>query len=337
MSSPAEAPAAPPASLRYKDALGAALADELRADEDVCLLGIDIAAGGGVYGVTQGLLEEFGAERVRDTPISEAAFVGIAVGAAATGLRPVVELMYMDFLGVCLDPIMNQAAKLRYMTGGGMRFPLVVRTQVGPGRSSGAQHSQSLEAMVAHIPGLKVVIPGTVGDAYTLLRAAIRTDDPVVFVENRRMYNRSGVLDDPSDALPLGCARVARTGRDVTVVTWSRGVEMSLRAAGTLAEDGIEVEVVDLRGLVPLDLPTVLASVKRTNRLVVVHEAVTDFGAGAEIAARVVEQGFDDLDAPILRVGQAAVPLPFSPTLEALCMPSAQSISDAVRRVLQAA
>jgi pyruvate/2-oxoglutarate/acetoin dehydrogenase E1 component len=335
MSSPAEPLAGPPATLRYKDALRAALADELREDPDVCLLGIDIAGGGGVYEVTRGLVEEFGAERVRDTPISEAGFVGMAVGAAATGLRPVVELMYMDFLGVCLDPLMNQAAKLRYMTAGALSFPLVVRTQVGPGRSSGAQHSQSLEAMVAHIPGLKVVIPGTVGDAYTLLRAAIRTDDPVVFIENRRLYNRKGELDEPGDALPIGRARIARTGRDATVVTWSRGLEMSLRAAEALAADGIDVEVVDLRGLVPLDLPAVLASVKRTNRLVIVHEAVVEFGAGAEIAAQIAEHGFDDLDAPILRVGQAAVPLPFSPALEALCLPSADSISVALRRVLE--
>jgi pyruvate/2-oxoglutarate/acetoin dehydrogenase E1 component len=304
------------AVVRYMDAIRAGIADELRDDERVVLIGIDVGAGGGIFGVTRGLYEEFGPERVRDTPISELAFVGAAVGAAATGLRPVVEL-------------------LRYMTGGLLRFPLVVRTQTGAGNSSGAQHSQSLEAMIAHVPGLKVVLPSSVEDAYALMRAAVRDDDPVVYVENRRLYRKKGPISASRPALPLGVAAVRRPGSDVTVVAWSRMVDVALEAADALAtSDGIELEVIDLRSLVPMDLETVLASVARTGRAVVVHEAVLDFGAGAEVAARVMERGWGDLRAPVARVGAPPVPMPFSPPLENYCIPDADDVVAAVRRLV---
>lgn len=322
-------------TLRYMDAVREGIAAEMRTDEAVCLLGIDVGAGGGIFAVTRGLYDEFGPERVRDTPISEMAFVGAAVGAAAAGLKPVVELMFMDFLGVCFDPLLNQAAKLRYMTGGLLRFPMVLRTQTGAGRSSGAQHSQSLEAIVAHVPGLKVVLPATVGDAYWLMRAAIQDSNPVVYVENRRLYGRRGQLPESDDRLPIGRARVAREGVDVTVVAWSRMVEVSLEAAGRLAAEGVEMEVIDLRSLVPMDMETVIASVTRTGRAVVVHEAVTSFGAGAEVAAQITEAAFGELHGPVLRVGAPSVPMPFSPPLEEACIPDADAVIAAVRRTLE--
>jgi len=306
----------------------------MRVDGSVVFLGVDVGRGGGVFAVSRGLFEEFGGVRVRDTPISEMGVVGAAVGAAATGLRPVVELMFMDFLGVCFDPLLNQASKLRYMTGGLLGFPLVVRTQTGPGRSSGAQHSQCLEAVVAHVPGLKVVLPASVDDAYWLMRLAIRDPDPVVFVENRRLYGRKGVVS--AEGLPIGRARVVREGSDVSVVAWSRMVEVGLAAAELLAGEGMSVEVVDLRCLVPMDLETVLASVRKTGRVVVAHEAVVDFGAGAEVSARVMEHAFDALEAPVLRVGSPPVPLPFSPPLENHCIPDEHTIADAVVRVFSA-
>jgi len=319
------------------DAIREGIAAEMRADDTVCLIGIDVGSSGGIFAVTRGLYEEFGGERVRDTPISESAFVGAAVGAAATGLRPVVELMFMDFLGVCFDMLLNQASKLRYMTGGLLEFPLVVRTQTGAGRSSGAQHSQSLEAIVAHIPGLKVVMPATVEDAYDLMRASIRDNNPVVYVENRRLYGRRGYLPDPDEeSLPLGRARVVRSGRDVTIVTWSRMVEVSRQAADALAAEGVEAEVIDLRSLVPLDGETVLDSVRRTGRAVVAHEAVVPFGAGAEIAARITEEAFGSLHAAVVRVGAPPVPMPFSPPLEAATIPDADAIVAGVRKAMAA-
>ena len=241
----------------------------------------------------------------------------------------------MDFLGVCFDPLLNQASKLRYMTGGLLGFPLVVRTQMGPGRSSGAQHSQCLEAVVAHVPGLKVVLPASVDDAYWLMRLAIRDPDPVVFVENRRLYGRRGVVSE-TPGLPIGKARVVREGTDVTVVAWSRMVEVGLEAAEQLATEGMSVEVIDLRCLVPMDTETVLASVSKTGRAVIAHEAVVDFGAGAELAARIMEHAFDSLEAPVLRVGSPPVPLPFSPPLENHCIPNTTNITNAVRRVFSA-
>lgn len=330
MSSVTEQPA-----LRYMDAVREAIAAEMREDDRVILMGIDVGAGGGIFAVTRGLFDEFGPERVRDTPISEMGFVGAAVGAAATGLRPVVELMFMDFLGVCFDPLLNQAAKLRYMTAGRLEFPLVVRTQTGAGRSSGAQHSQSLEAILAHIPGLKVVLPGTVEDAYTLMRLSIQDPNPVVYVENRRLYGRRGTLPPPDgDLLPIGRARVVRAGSDVTVVAYSRMVEAALTAAAGLADDGVDCEIIDLRSLVPLDLATVLESVAKTRRAVVAHEAVVAFGAGAELAAQITEAAFDALHGPVIRVGAPSVPMPFSPPLEEECIPDAPDIAAAVRTAM---
>jgi len=319
------------------DAIREGIASEMRTDPTVCVLGIDVGSSGGIFAVSRGLYEEFGAERIRDTPISEAAFVGAAVGAAATGLKPVVELMFMDFLGVCFDALLNQAAKLRYMTGGLLEFPLVVRTQIGAGQSSGAQHSQSLEAIVAHVPGLKVVMPATVEDAYDLMRASIRDRSPVVYIENRRLYGRRGSLPPVGDEpLPIGRARVVRAGDNVTIVAWSRMVEVSLAAADALASEGIAAEVIDMRSIVPMDVETIVASVMRTGRAVVVHEAVVPFGAGAEVAARITEEAFGRLQAPVARVGSPAVPLPFSPPLEAACIPDPEAVAAAVRRTMAA-
>jgi pyruvate/2-oxoglutarate/acetoin dehydrogenase E1 component len=322
MSSRAETPAT--ATVRYMEAINIGLSEALEQDERVVLLGIDVGSGGGIFTVTRGLHERFGGERVIDTPISESAYVGAAVGAAMTGLRPIVEIMFMDFLGVCLDPVMNQAAKLGYMTNGALSIPVVFRTQTGAGKSAGAQHSQSLEAMVAHIPGLKVVMPATVTDARDLLLEAVRDPSPVVYIENRRLYGMKGELD--VDPLPLGRARTAAAGTDVTVVTWGQTLRDCLAAAQM---GSVSLEVIDLRSLVPLDMDAVLRSVERTGRLLVVHEAVQDFGAGAEIAARVGEQLFDRLLAPVRRIGVPAVPMPFSPTLERSLLPSPEAIAAA--------
>jgi pyruvate/2-oxoglutarate/acetoin dehydrogenase E1 component len=327
MSSATDAPAQTKTT-RYVDALNAGMAAALEEDERVVLLGIDVGPGGGIFTVTKGLHERFGPERVLDTPISEMAYVGAAVGAAMTGLRPIVEIMFMDFVGVCLDPILNQAAKLRYMTAGALQIPVVFRTQTGAGRSAGAQHSQSLEAWFAHVPGLKVVLPATVTDAHDLMLASVRDPNPVVFVENRRLYGMRGELG--VDPLPLGRARVAREGADVTVVTWGQSLRECLAAADA---GPASLEVIDLRSLVPLDMETVIASVRRTGRLLVVHEAVQDFGAGAEIAARVADELFDQLRTPVRRLGTPSVPMPFSPDLERSLLPAASAIAAAAQQL----
>jgi pyruvate/2-oxoglutarate/acetoin dehydrogenase E1 component len=316
---------------RYVEAINRALADEMAADETVCLLGVDVGAGGGVYGVTRELQDRFGPERVIDTPIAEAGVLGAAVGAAMAGLRPVAEIMYMDFVTVCLDPIVNQAAKLRYMTGGGVRVPIVFRTQTGGGRSAGAQHSQSLEGMLAHVPGLHVYCPSDARDAYDLLVAAVRSDHPVVYVENRRLYGKRHA-DWDRDALPPGRARIVRRGRDVTLVTWGR---MVLEAQAALEElgDEVSVELIDLRTLVPLDAATAVRSVARTGRCLVAHEAVERFGPGGEIVARVVEGALFDLDGPVRRYGALPAPVPYSPGLERAMLPDAAGIAAAVREV----
>lgn len=309
------------AEISYAQAINAGLADALEGDESVVLMGIDVGKGGGIFAVTRGLHDRFGPDRLIDTPISEMGFVGAAVGAAMTGLRPIVEIMFMDFISVCLDPIMNQAAKLGYMTDGALSIPIVFRTQTGAGRSAGAQHSQSLEAMMAHIPGLKVVMPATVTDAHDLLLEAVRDPSPVVYIENRRLYAMKGELG--VHPLPLGKARVAASGDDVTIVTWGQTVRDCLTAAQS---DSVSIEVIDLRSLVPLDMDTVITSVERTGRLLVVHEAVQDFGAGAEIAARVGEELFDLLLVPVRRLGAPAVPMPFNATLERSLLPSPETI-----------
>ena len=319
--------------IRMSRAISAALRHELAADPRVFLAGIDVGGGGNVFGLTRGLLADFPG-RVRDTPIAETAIVGMGIGAAMAGMRPVVEIMYSDFIAVCFDQIVNQAAKLRYMTGGKVSVPLTIRTQFGAGRSSGAQHSQSLEAMLAHVPGLAVVMPSTPADAYGLLRAAIAYDGPVVVIEHRLLYERSGPGFDPGHIVPLGQAAVLRPGADVTIVSWSRMARDSLAVAQRLAADGIDAEVIDLRTVAPLDWEAVLTSFAKTNRMVIAQEAVTDFGVGAEIAARAVDAGFWSIDAPVVRVGAPPTPVPYSPALEGAWVPGERQIEAAVRRVI---
>jgi 2-oxoisovalerate dehydrogenase E1 component len=332
---PRREPAPPPADapvFRTMDAVRGALEAELAADERVFVAGIDVGEGGNVFGLTRGLKERFG-DRVRDTPISETAVVGVGVGAAMAGMRPVVEVMYLDFLGVCFDQLLNQAAKLPFMTGGAAQMALTVRTQFGAGRSSGSQHSQSLEALLAHIPGLTVVMPSTPADTYGLLRSAIEDPNPVVFIENRLLYGMKGPQPPADHFVPIGVSSVVRPGTDVTVVSVSRMVHEALAAAEVLAGEGISVEVVDLRTVAPLDVGPVLSSVARTGRLLVAHEAVVPFGIGAEIAATVAREAFWDLDAPIWRVGAAATPPPYAPELERAWLPDGGDIADAVRRL----
>jgi 2-oxoisovalerate dehydrogenase E1 component len=327
---------APPADdapvFRTMDAIRSALAAELAEDDRVFLAGVDVGAGGNVFGLTRGLAEEFPG-RVRDTPISETAVIGLGVGSAMAGMHPVVELMYLDFIGVCFDQLLNQAAKLPFMTGGAAEMALTVRTQFGAGRSSGSQHSQSLEALLAHIPGLSVVMPSTPADTYGLLRASIQDPNPVVFIENRQLYGMKGPQPPPDYVLPIGKAAVVRPGTDITVVSVSRMVHEALAAAAVLQTEGISVEVIDLRTVAPLDMESILASVHKTSRLLIAHEAVVPFGIGAEIAATVAREGFWDLDAPIERIGAAASPSPYSPDLERAWLPDREDITVALRRL----
>jgi acetoin:2,6-dichlorophenolindophenol oxidoreductase subunit beta len=315
----------------YLGAITATLAQALRKDPRVLVLGEDVAEGG-PWGATAGLAEEFGPERIRNTPISEAAIAGIATGAAQSGLRPVVEIMFVDFVTLALDQLVNQAAKAHFMSGGQLTVPIVLRTQGGAGQRGGAQHSQSLEAWLTHVPGLKVVMPATASDAAGLLRSAIADPNPVVYVENKTLYFRREEVG--GEDVPIGRARIVRPGRDVTVVALSRLVHEALAAAEELAAEGIEVEVVDPRSLVPLDLETIVESVSRTHHLVVAHEAVEHGGFGAEIAAQVQEAAFDELDAPIARVGAPFAPIPFSPPLEDAYLPGRDEVLAAVRYVL---
>ena len=319
---------------RYVKAVADALAEEMANDERVIVFGEDIGPSGGTFAATRGLYEKFGKERVRDTPISETAIVGAAIGAAANGLRPVIEIMFMDFIATCWDQVVNQMAKMRYMFGGQLKLPIVLRTHVGAGLNAGAQHSGSLEAWVVHVPGLKVVMPATPADAKGLLKSAIRDDNPVIFIENKTLYATKGDVPDGEHLVPLGVAAVRREGSDVTVVAVSRMVHEALKAATELARDGIAVEVVDPRTLSPLDRMTLLGSVKKTGRLVVVHEAWGPCGIGAEIAALAVEHAFDALKAPVRRVTAPFTPVPFSPPMEKLWVPDAARIVAAVRDVL---
>ena len=315
----------------YLEAITSTLGAAMRHDPRVLVIGEDVAEGG-PWGATAGLAEEFGAERVRNTPISEAAIAGIAVGAAQSGLRPVIEIMFVDFVTLALDQLVNQAAKAHFMSGGQLSVPLVLRTQGGAGQRGGAQHSQSLEAWLTHVPGLKVAMPATAADMAGLLESAIADPNPVVVVENKTLYFRRE--DAAQGPVPLGVARVARPGRDATVVALSRLVSEALAAADELAAEGVEVEVVDPRTLVPLDLDAIVSSVARTHRLVVAHEAVAHGGFGAEIAAQVQAAAFDELDAPVQRVGAPFAPIPFSPPLEDAYLPGRADIVAAVRAVL---
>ncbi|MBI3030787.1 MAG: alpha-ketoacid dehydrogenase subunit beta [Candidatus Rokubacteria bacterium] len=321
--------------ITYREAVREALREEMIRDARVFLLGEDIAEFGGSYKVTEGLLAEFGPERVRNTPISEAAIVGAALGAALMGMRPVAEIMYIDFIGIAMDQIVNQVAKVKYMFGGKARVPLVLRTQGGGGRSSGAQHAQSLEAWFVHVPGLKVVMPSTPYDAKGLLKSAIRDDNPVMFIEHKLLYATQGEVPDADYTVPLGVADVKRDGRDITVVATSRVVHLAMAAADRLATQGIEVEVVDPRTLVPLDEEAILASVKKTNRLVIAQEATPRCSVASEIAAIVTERAFDDLDAPIARVTALPTPVPFAPALEQHVLPDEEKLIAAVHAALQ--
>lgn len=320
--------------LRYGKAIGQALHDAMTGDPNVMVFGEDIAGAGGSFGVTRGLLDSFGPLRVRDTPISEATILSAAVGAAMGGLKPVVEIMFMDFITLGMDALVNQAAKARFMFGGQTSVPMVLRTPHGGGLAAGPQHSQCLEGWLAHVPGLKVVCPATVADAYGLMRAAIDDPDPVIFIEHKALYAHKGELTEPPAPVPIGRAATARPGRDLTIVTWGAALHEALAAAGQLAGRGIEAEVIDLRSLQPWDEGAVLDSLRRTHRLVVFHEAVTAYGPGAEIAARLGEIGFDELDAPIVRVGAPFMPVPFAPSLEDAYRPQAGDLVAAAERVL---
>jgi acetoin:2,6-dichlorophenolindophenol oxidoreductase subunit beta len=322
--------------ITYRDALRQALRDAMQADDTVVVIGEEVGVYGGAYGVTKDLIKEFGAERLIDTPISEPAIIGAAVGAAMTGLRPVAELMYVDFLGMTMDQVGNQAAKIRYMFGGQIGVPMILRTQGGTGRSAGAQHSQSLEALVMHTPGLRLAMPATASDAYHLLRHALTLPDPVVFIEHKALYARKEDADLITPVAPWGKAAVRRKGGDVTLVTYSRMVHVALDAAETLAQHGIDVEVIDLRTLNPLDMDTVVASVNRTGRAVVVSEAASTCGVVSEVAARISEECFDFLEDPVLRIGGEDVPISVSPALESASIPTARLIVDMISSMVPA-
>jgi acetoin:2,6-dichlorophenolindophenol oxidoreductase subunit beta len=318
----------------YREAVRDALARALREDESVFVMGEDIAEMGGSMAVTQGLLDEFGPQRIRNTPISEMAIVGSGIGAAMQGMRPVVEIMYEDFLTLSMEQLVNQAAKHRTMSGGQLKVPLTIRTQGGAGWSPGAQHAQQLEAWFVHVPGLKVVFPSTPEDVRGLLWSSIYDDNPVVFFEHRTLYPLKGDVPDELEPIPLGKARVHREGADVTVVATGRLVHEALRAAEDAEKDGISVEVLDPRTLLPLDEEAIVASVRKTTRCVTAHEAVTRGGFGAELAAVIQHGAFDWLDAPIERVGARFAPLPFAPVMEQWVVPHATEVLDAIRRTV---
>ena len=320
--------------ITYREAVRDALARALRHDDSVFLMGEDIAEMGGSMAVTQGLLEEFGPKRIRNTPISEMAIVGSGIGAAIQGMRPVVEIMYEDFLTLSMEQLVNQAAKHRTMSGGQVKVPLTIRTQGGAGWSPGAQHAQQLEAWFVHVPGLKVVFASTPEDVRGLLWSAIYDDNPVVFFEHRTLYPIKGEVPGELEPIPLGKARVHREGEDVTVVATGRLVHEALQAADTAESEGISVEVVDPRTLLPLDEETIVGSVRKTTRCVTAHEAVTRGGFGAELAAVVQHAAFDWLDAPIERVGAKFAPLPFAPALEQWVVPHAEDVLGAIRRTV---
>ena len=320
--------------ITYRDALRQALQDQMRADDTIIVIGEEVGRYGGAYGVTKDLIAEFGPERLLDTPISEASIVGAAIGAAMTGLRPVAELMYVDFLGLVMDQLANQAAKIRAMFGGQIGVPMVLRTQGGTGRSAGAQHSQSLEGWIMHTPGLRLAMPATASDAYHLLRHSLTLPDPVVLIEHKALYTRKEQADLDHPIAPWGKAAIRREGGDVTIVAYSRMVHVALDAAEALAGQGVSAEVIDLRTLNPLDIDTVAASVRRTGRAVVVSEACLTGGVAAELAARITEECFDFLHDPVLRVAGEDIPIPVSPTLEQLSIPTPALVAETVGKML---
>ncbi len=321
-------------TITYGQAISEAMHEEMARDESVIILGEDMGVMGSVFGLTKGFMDEFGAHRVIDTPISEAGFTGMAVGAAMRGIRPIVELMYVDFAPICLDPIVNQAAKMRYMTGGQLKIPMVIRAPGGAGRRNAGQHSQSLEGLFTMFPGLKVISPSTPYDAKGLLKTAIRDDDPVMFLEHKILYARKGEVPEEEYLIPFGKADVKRKGADVTIIAYSRQVFFALEAAEALAKEGIDAEVVDLRSLVPLDWETIEASVRKTHKVVIVQEGVTRGGYAAEIATQIMEGAFDYLDAPVKRVAGKNVVTPFSPALEDLIYPGVKDIIAGVKEVV---
>lgn len=319
--------------ITFSEATLEAMAEEMRRDPNVFVMGEDIARQGGIFGQFKGLPKEFGVERVIDTPISETAIVGAGVGAALNGMRPVVDMHFADFIGVCMDEILNQMAKIRYMFGGQCNIPLVLRAPDGIIRSAAAQHSQSLESWFLHIPGIKVVIPSNPADAKGLLKSAIRDDNPVLYFEHKGLFPLKGPVPDGDHLVPLGKANVAREGSDVTIVSYSLMMRRSLEAADKLAAEGIKAEVIDLRTISPIDKETIFASVAKTKRLLIVHEAVKQGGVGAEIAALVAEEMVDYLDAPVKRLGAPFVPVPFSPPLEQLVKISAADVARAAKEL----
>jgi pyruvate/2-oxoglutarate/acetoin dehydrogenase E1 component len=323
------------AEITYREAIRDAMSEAMRRDEDVFIMGEDIAEMGGSMGVTQGMLEEFGPERVRNTPISEMAIVGAGIGAAVAGMRPIVEIMYQDFTTLAMEQLVSQAAKHRYMSGGQIKVPLTVRTQGGAGWSPGAQHAQQLEAWFVHVPGLKVVFPSTPADVRGLLWSSIYDDNPIIFFEHRTLYGIKGEVPDEIDAIELGKARVHREGEDVTVVATGRLVHEAMGAAEDAEGEGISVEVVDPRTLLPLDEEAIVESVKKTNRCVVAHEAVVRMGFGAEVAAIVQEKAFDYLDAPVERVGAKFAPIPFAPVMEEFVIPHRADVLAAIKRTVE--
>ena len=319
--------------ITFREAVCEAMAEEMRRDPRVVLIGEDVGRSGGIFKCSEGLHDEFGPERVIDAPISEAGYVGVSVGAAMTGLRPIAELMFGDFSLLTMDQLVNQAAKIRYMTGGQCKVPLTVRLTMGAGRSSAAQHSQSLHALFAHIPGLKVVIPSCPADVKGLLKSAIRDDNPVLVFEDKMMYNDSGPVPEEEATIPLGRAEIRRMGSDVALVATSSMVGVALEAAESLALEGVQAEVVDLRSLFPLDAEALVASAKKTGYVVIVDEGTRRFGVTGELASVIQEGAFDWLDGPVLRVAAADVPVPFSPALEMPTIPDAARIVEAVHSV----
>ena len=320
--------------ITMREAISQALWEEMERDPSVFILGEEVGVWGGTYAVTKGFFDHFGAERVRDTPIAEAAIIGAAIGAALTGQRPIAEMMTINFAFSAFDHIVNEAAKLHYMFSGQMVLPMVIRAVGGGGRQLGATHSQTPDAVFAHFPGLKVVSPGTPEDAKGLLKAAIRSQDPVLFIEHATLYQVRGEVPEGEYTIPIGKSKVQRPGSDVTIVTYSKMLELSMKAADQLAKEGIQAEIVDLRTLRPLDMEPVVESLKKTNRAVVVEEGWKSFGVGSEVVARLYEQAFDYADAPIQRVAQQEVPLPYNRTLEQMALPQVEDIVRAVKEVV---
>ena len=323
------------AEITMREAISQALWEEMERDQKVFILGEEVGVWGGSYAVTKGFLDHFGSERVRDTPISESAIVGAAIGSALLGLRPVAELMTINFAFSAMDQIVNQAAKLHYMFGGQMKLPLVIRTPGGGGRQLAATHSQTPDVIFAHFPGLKVVSPATPEDAKGLLKSAIRSDDPILYIENATIYQLRGEVPEGDYTTPIGKSKIQRAGKDVTVVTYSKMMDYCIRAADQLARENIDLEIIDLRTLRPLDMQPVISSIQKTNRAVVVEEGWRSFGVGAEVAARIYQDAFDYIDAPVQRVAQKETPLPYNRRLEQMALPQVEDIIGAVKEAMK--